>query len=365
MSGETDIIEDAEKLSRDAAALNIGEEREPEPRLAVLGGGAWGTALAGVLAAKRPLIEETDAMPGNAVMLYCRNAGQAGDINAERQNKAYLPNIILPRALWATADAEVALSDAEIVLAVFPAQAMRFGLQTIADFMPPRAVIVLCSKGLEQGSGEYMSQVARDIFPDNPIAILSGPSFAKDVAQGRPTAVTVAAETEGLAQELAKHLSSVSFRCYASTDIIGVELGGALKNVLALGAGMAAGRGLGASAQAALITRGFAELRRICSALGGRAETMTGLAVLGDLVLTCSSPQSRNYSYGLALARNEDVMDLPLAEGVATAPVAAALCQRHKIDAPLVFMVAAVLAGKITIDDAVRQLLTRPLKFED
>ncbi|KAA6204480.1 MAG: NAD(P)-dependent glycerol-3-phosphate dehydrogenase [Candidatus Tokpelaia sp.] len=334
-----------------------------EPKIAVLGGGAWGTALAAMLAGKRAALAVNNAsLP--PVILYCRRAEQAEELNTARQNRAFLPDIILPAAIRAVA-APAVLTKAEIILAALPAQAMRAGLQAVKAHIAPQAKLVLCSKGIERGSGKFMAQVARDILPQQVIAILSGPSFAVDVARGLPAAVTLAAETAAMAQDLAACISSPVFRCYASTDIIGVEIGGALKNVLALAAGMAAGCGLGASAQAALITRGFAELRRLCRAFGGREETMAGLAVLGDLVLTCSSPQSRNYAYGAALARGEDLTGRPLAEGVATAPVAAALCRKHRLEAPLIFMVAALLAGETTISAAVRQFFARPLKFED
>jgi len=332
-----------------------------EPEIAVIGGGAWGTALAAMLAAKQQAAAGGAAAP---VMLYCRRAEQAAELNAARRHPALPPECVLPAGFKATA-AAAALARAEIVLVALPAQALRAGLQAVKAHIAPQAKLVLCSKGIERGSGKFMTQVTADIMPQHNIAVLSGPSFAADVACGRPAAVTLAAAAAPMAAELAAHLSSAVFRCYASTDIIGAELGGALKNVLALAAGMAAGRSFGASAQAALITRGFAELRRLGRAFGGREETMAGLAVLGDLVLTCSSPQSRNYAYGLALARGEDVTGRPLAEGVATAPVAAALCRRHRLEAPLIFMVAAVLAGKITIDAAAREFFARPLKFED
>lgn len=342
---------------------NSAEQAAKPARIAVMGGGAWGTALAAQLARKA---EADGQAEGANVMLLCRAPEQAGALNAERQNKRYLPDIILPSGLWATADASAAFAEADIVLAAVPAQQMRAALAGARDFMPPRAVLVLCSKGIERGSGLLLSQIAREIFPENPPpAVLSGPSFAADVARGLPTALTLAAEAEKTALALCRALSSAHFRCYASTDIIGVELGGALKNVLALLAGMAAGRGLGASAQAALITRGFAELRRVAAACGAKAETMTGLAVLGDLVLTCSSAQSRNFAYGRAFAAGAASAGLPLAEGAATAPAAAALCAERGIDAPLIFMAADILAGKISLDAAIGRLISRPLKFED
>jgi glycerol-3-phosphate dehydrogenase (NAD(P)+) len=202
-------------------------------------------------------------------------------------------------------------------------------------------------------------------LPDHPIAALSGPSFASDVARGFPTAVTIACENITIADDLAAQFSGSTFRCYSSDDLTGVEIGGALKNVIAVAAGATIGKGLGASAQAALVTRAFAELRRIAAAFGGRPETLMGLSGLGDLMLSCSSPQSRNYSYGLALGRGEPLEGLLLAEGVATAPVIAELCAQRQIYAPVISTIAALLNGSITIDAAVTGLLSRPLKNED
>lgn len=322
--------------------------------IAVLGGGAWGTALAAMA-----------VNLGHTVCIYARDAAIAHAISATHHNSRYLPGICLPETLAATADPQQALKGAEIVLAAVPAQALATTLAAMKPFIGAQTPLILCCKGIERTSGRFMSQIAGDIFPDNPLAVLSGPSFAADVAQGLPTAVTLAASDDRLAQTLAHRLSGPTFRCYASTDLIGVETGGALKNVLAVAVGIAGGRRLGASAQAAVITRGFAELQRIGMALGGRAQTMTGLSVLGDLVLTCSTLQSRNYAYGTALGAGRPTAGLPLAEGVASAPVAAALCERNGIEAPLIHMVAAILAGDISIDNAVKALTTRPLKFED
>lgn len=365
------------------AAEKAAGGRKSPLKIAILGGGAWGTALGCVLARKyagKITAKTADAAEHNIaadaarhnndsgcdLMLFCRRAEQAAEINAARRNSAFLPDIALPRGMRATADMREAALAADYILAAVPAQAMRAVLTDllqagIAEHIP----LILCSKGIEKGSGQFMTQAARSVFRHNPLALLSGPSFAADIARGLPAAVTVAAEHLAEAEYLARAFSSDVFRCYASADIKGVEIGGSLKNVLALAAGMAAGCGFGASAQAALITRGFAELRRFCRAFGGKAETVTGLAVLGDLVLTCSSPQSRNYAYGFAYAKGEDVSALPLAEGVATAPAAADLCRKHGIEAPLVTMTAALLAGECTIEQAVKQLLARPLKIED
>jgi len=323
-------------------------------KIAVLGGGAWGTALA-VMAAGQ----------GHHVRLYARNSDTVEDINLRHLNHRYLPDITLHQGICADVDAKWVLEGADVILAVIPAQALSILLADLRGIIAPHVPLILCAKGIERESGHFMSGVARSILPDQPLGVLSGPSFAVDVARGLPTAVTIAAARADLARHLVEIFSCSSFRCYVSDDMVGVELGGALKNVLALGAGAASGRGLGLSAQAALVTRGFAELRRIGHVLGARSETMNGLAVLGDLMLTCSSPQSRNYSYGLALGKGLDVNNLALAEGVTTAPMAVELCEKHGIDAPIFQAIAALLEGRLAIDEAVDNLLNRPLKVED
>ncbi|PWL19649.1 glycerol-3-phosphate dehydrogenase [Falsochrobactrum shanghaiense] len=323
-------------------------------RIAVLGGGAWGTALAAMTASS-----------GHDTRLYARDHEMVAILNAQHQNPHYLGDIELPKGIRASTDAAAVLDGADTVLAVIPAQAMRDGLSKLKTLIPQSAPVILCAKGIERGTGRLMSEVVAEVLPDHTIAALSGPSFATDVARGLPTAVTIACADATIAEELAAILSGPAFRCYSTTDLKGVEIGGALKNVLAIAAGAAIGRGYGASAQAALVTRGFAELRRIAQAMGAKPETIMGLSGLGDLMLTCSSPQSRNYSYGLALGRGEDLSNRPLAEGVATAPIAAELCERHAIAAPIIAAVAALLAGKITINEAVTALINRPLKSED
>ncbi|MBB5700571.1 glycerol-3-phosphate dehydrogenase (NAD(P)+) [Ochrobactrum daejeonense] len=323
-------------------------------KIAVLGGGAWGTALAAMASGS-----------GHDTWLYARDSETVEAINRTRRNPRYLGEIELPGGINASSDAAMVVGQADAVLAVIPAQAMRSGLSELSALIPRAAPIVLCAKGIERGTGRLMSEVVVEVMPNHRIAALSGPSFATDVARGLPTAVTVACEDAADADRLAALLSGPAFRCYSTSDLKGVEIGGALKNVLAIAAGAAIGRGFGASAQAALVTRGFAELRRIGRAMGARPETIMGLSGLGDLILTCSSPQSRNYSYGLALGRGEDLTNRPLAEGVATAPIAAELCRKHNISAPIIDAVGALLDGKITIDEAVTALLNRPLKTED
>lgn len=323
-------------------------------KIAVLGGGAWGTALAAM-----------SAIGQHDTWLYARDAETVAHVNDQRRNPAYLGEIELPEGIRASTDAKAVLENADAVLVVVPAQAMRKGLLKLSALIPQSAPVILCAKGIERETGRLMSEVVAEVLPHHTIGALSGPSFATDVARGLPTAVTIACEDAAIADQLAATLSGPAFRCYSTTDLKGVEIGGALKNVLALAAGAAIGRGYGASAQAALVTRGFAELRRVAQAMGAKPETIMGLSGLGDLMLTCSSSQSRNYSYGLAIGRGEDLTNRPLAEGVATAPIAAELCRHHEVPAPIITAVAALLAGHITIDEAVTALLNRPLKTED
>jgi glycerol-3-phosphate dehydrogenase (NAD(P)+) len=313
-------------------------------KIAVLGGGAWGTALA-----------TTVLRAGHDCALWARDGETVAAINSRHENPRYLPGIALDPALAA---------GAACVLAVTPAQAMRGLLEGLASRLDAKIPLVLCAKGIERDTGKLLSQLAGELLPDTPVAALSGPSFATDVAAGLPTAVTVAAADEAQAAELAGLLSSPAFRCYSSADLIGVEVGGALKNVLAIAAGAVAGAGLGASAQAALVTRGFVELRRVGAAFGAEPETLMGLSGLGDLILTCGSAQSRNFSSGMALGRGDSLEGRPLAEGVATSGVAARIARERGIEAPIIAAVEALLAARITISDAVAALMARPLKSE-
>lgn len=322
--------------------------------VAVLGAGAWGTALATTLAAA-----------GREVMLWARDPAAADEITRRHRNERYLAGIELDGRLRATANPGAVLAGAEIVLAVVPAQTQRAVLAEFSAGIPSGVPLVLCAKGIEASTGKLLSDIVSDLLPATPVAALSGPSFATDVARGLPTAVTLAAEDAGLAKDLAARLSTPTLRLYSTDDLVGVEIGGALKNVLAIAAGATMGAGLGASAMAALITRGFVELRRIGAAFGARPQTLMGLSGLGDLVLTCSSPQSRNFSYGMALGRGEILAGRPLAEGVATAGIAARLAAERNIDAPIVAATAALLDGRIRIGEAVETLLARPLKDED
>lgn len=322
-------------------------------RVTVLGGGAWGTALSAAI-----------RRANQQVTLWARDPETTRSI-LQGENPRYLPGIRLPEGVAATTDIAQALEGTDCVLAVVPAQSLRETLETLAFRIPPHVPVVLCAKGIERSTGLFLSGIAREYLPENPLAALSGPSFATDVARGLPTAVVVAAESEALAALLALRFSSDAFRCYSSDDLIGVEIGGALKNVFAIAAGAVTGANLGASAQAAMVTRGFVELRRIAAAFGARPETMMGLSGLGDLMLTCSTVQSRNFAYGLALGRGDNLEGLPLAEGVATAGIAARIADLQGIEAPIITAVSQILDRAITIQEAVRQLMNRPLKTEN
>jgi glycerol-3-phosphate dehydrogenase (NAD(P)+) len=323
----------------------------------VIGGGAWGTALAQVC-----------ARAGLDVILQAREAEVVDSINARHENSLFLAGVALDDSLRATADM-APLADCDIVLAVAPAQHLRSALTAFAPHARPGTPVLICAKGVEQGSLKLMTQVLAEAIPQARAAVLSGPSFAGEVAKGLPTAVTLACPDPGLAEALARAIATPTFRPYLSADMIGAEAGGAVKNVLAIACGIVEGRGLGRSAHAAVITRGFAELTRLAVALGGEAQTVAGLCGLGDLVLTCSSPQSRNMSVGLALGSGTSLADalagkLSVAEGVASAPPVLALAQSLNVETPICAAVAGILAGEIAVDRAIEALLSRPLTSE-
>jgi glycerol-3-phosphate dehydrogenase (NAD(P)+) len=320
--------------------------------VAVIGAGAWGTALAGVA-----------ARAGRAVTLYARDASHAERIASHRENPR-LPGVRLADEITVTHDRAMA-GRADVVLLATPAQHLRAAVDGLAPHLREATPVIACAKGIEHGTHKFMTEVIAESAPHALPAILSGPSFADDVARGLPTAVTLAAKDDALAGDLVQALGSATFRPYHTTDVRGVEIGGAAKNVLAIAAGIVVGRKLGASAQAALTTRGFSELARFGRALGARAETMVGLSGLGDLTLTCSSPQSRNFALGLALGRGEPKPVGKLAEGEFTAPVLIELAASQGIELPVSTAVAAILSGKLTIDAAIEGLLTRPFKAEE
>lgn len=323
----------------------------------VIGAGAWGTALAQVC-----------ARAGLKVTLQAREAEVVASINEAHENALFLPGVALEPAIRAAADMS-ALAACDLILAVAPAQHLRSALAALAPHLTPGVPVVLCAKGVEQGSLKLMTEVATETIPGAPIAVLSGPSFAGEVARGLPTAVTLACDDEGLARSIAHAIATPTFRPYVAGDMIGAEAGGAVKNVLAIACGVVEGKGLGRSAHASVITRGFAELTRFAVALGARAETLNGLCGLGDLVLTCSSPQSRNMSVGLALGQGLTLEQalagkLSVAEGVASAPAVRALARKLGVETPICEAVAAILDGELAVDAAIAALLARPLKSE-
>jgi len=320
--------------------------------VAVIGAGAWGTALAGAA-----------ARAGRSVTLYARSAASVARMRATHEN-IRLPGVRLESGIEITGDIAQA-ARADVILIATPAQSLREAVSAIAPHLKPSSPVVATAKGIERGTHQFMTEVIAEAAPNAVPAILSGPSFADDVARGLPTAVTLATKDETLAAALVQALGSPTFRPYHTTDVRGVEIGGAAKNVLAIAAGIVVGRKLGASAQAALTTRGFSELARLGRACGARAETLVGLSGLGDLILTCSSLQSRNFALGAALGRGEPPAPGKLAEGQFTAPVLAELAASRGVDMPVSSAVAAILAGRITIDAAIEALLTRPFKAEE
>ena len=322
-------------------------------RLGVVGGGAWGTALAQVGAA------------GGPVILWARSEEVVAAINADHANPAYLPGVALSLMIEATTDPHM-LADCDAWLLVTPAQHLR---DVMAGLPVADTPLILCAKGIEAGTRRLMSELAAELRPAAPIAVLSGPTFAHEVAAGLPTAVTLACADEGLGARLATRLARPAFRPYRSDDVLGAEIGGAVKNVLAIACGVVAGRRLGQNAAAALIARGFAEMVRFGGARGARAETLAGLSGLGDLVLTCSSTSSRNYSLGLGLGRGDSAESLlanrrTVAEGASTAPVLAEAARACGVEMPIVEAVRDLLAGVASVDAVVERLLARPLRDE-
>ena len=322
-------------------------------RIAVIGGGAWGTALAQVA-----------ATGGRDTLLWALEPEVVEAVNAAHENSVYLPGLALDKAIRATGNLdEIGGTDAWLV--VTPAQHMRSVLERAPRFGVP---MILCSKGIEEKSGLLLHAVAREACPQASIAVLSGPTFAHEVAAGLPTAVTLATGDQTLAEALRDRIARPTFRIYLSDDIPGAEVGGAVKNVLAIACGVVEGRGLGQNARAALIARGFAEMTRFGVAFGARRETLAGLSGLGDLVLTCSSTSSRNYSLGVGIGRGQSAADLmadrrTVAEGAFTAPVLARLARERGIDMPIVDAVDRLLKGA-SVDSVLEGLLARPPRAE-
>jgi glycerol-3-phosphate dehydrogenase (NAD(P)+) len=324
--------------------------------VAVIGAGAWGTALANAA-----------ALAGQTVTLWGRDQAHIREMQKSRRNERRLPGVVLHPEVHPEPDLTQALHKADALLLVVPAQQTIAMITLLQPQLPAALPIILCAKGLDRATGRFLSDLISDKLIGHPVMILSGPSFAEDVGRGLPTAVVLACKDAHLARDWAHYLSSPRFRLYHSSDLRGVEIGGAAKNVLAVAAGIVAGRGLGESARAALTARGFAELSRFAEAWGGAAETLMGLSGLGDLVLTSGSAKSRNFAFGEALGRGvplDEAMDGKLAEGAFTAPVLVAMAREKQIEMPIAEAVEAVLSGQETIDAMIELLMTRPIRAE-
>ena len=323
----------------------------------IIGAGAWGTALA--IVARRA---------GRDVLVWAHEPESISAINDQHCNEVFLPGVPLDPAIEAT-DRLSEAATCDLLLMVTPAQHFRTIASELKPFVREGQPLVICSKGIEQSTGNLLSQIAGEELPATAIAVLSGPSFAGDVAAGRPAAVTMSTAEEELGRALSHALSHTPFRCYWSSDPIGAEIGGAVKNVYAIAAGIVTGKALGASAHAGLVTRSFAELARFGVALGGKLETLIGLSGLGDLVLTCGSPQSRNMSLGVALGEGKSAEEVlasrhTVTEGVATADAMVEIAGARGIELPIAEAVHAVLSGRMTVDAAIGSLLARPLRSE-
>ena len=328
-----------------------------DSRVGIAGAGAWGTALA--LVARRA---------GCQVLIWAHDPAVAAAINEARENAAYLPGARLDDGIRAVAEMD-ALAACGNVLLVPPAQHLRAVARALAPHLGAGAPVALCAKGVELETGKLMTEVAAETLPGHPIAVVSGPTLAPEVARGLPAAVTVAATDETVGRRIVAALGSTRFRPYLSDDPTGAEIGGAVKNVLAIACGIVIGRGLGDNARAALVTRGLAEMIRLALALGGRAETLMGLSGLGDLVLTCNAPASRNMSLGVALGQGRNLADImaerrAVTEGVTSAAAIAALADRLGVDMPIVAAVDRLLHKAADIDAEIAGLLARPFKAE-
>jgi glycerol-3-phosphate dehydrogenase (NAD(P)+) len=333
-------------------------------RIALIGAGSWGTALA--LALERH--------GGHRITLWSHTRHVAESIERARENVAYLPGLRIPDSIVVTAQLESAIQDAEILVLVTPSEHLRGVVHAMAPLLASRHVLVNATKGIEDGTCLRMSQVIADVLQQHgkhlPCAVLSGPSFAQEVASGSPTAVTIASDNANFAVRIQEEFSGPALRLYTNDDVIGVELGGALKNVIAIAAGVTHGLGLGHNTVAALITRGIAEITRLAVACGGQQETLAGLAGLGDLVLTCTGALSRNRYVGIELGRGRALQEIlngmhgKVAEGVRTTHAALLLARRSGVEMPITEQVASVLSERISARNALRELMSRPGRDE-
>ncbi|MGC6512288.1 MAG: NAD(P)H-dependent glycerol-3-phosphate dehydrogenase [Parvibaculales bacterium] len=326
-------------------------------KIGIVGGGAWGTALATIV-----------ARAGCEGVLWALEEDVVNAINTRQENPLFLPGIKLPDTVRATSQL-ADMADRQAILMVVPAQHLGSVLSELIPHLSPECGIALCAKGVERSSLRFMSEVAADHLEPGRLAVLSGPSFATDVAMGLPTAITLAANDPGFGESLAAALSQPGFRAYPSNDVIGAEIGGAVKNILAIACGIVQGKGLGDSARAALTARGFAEMTRLGDALGAKRETLAGLSGLGDLILTCSSTTSRNFSLGVALGEGQNIKDIlgarnSVSEGALSAQAVKSLAAEHQLDMPISQAIADIVDGRLGVDEAIVQLLARPVTGE-
>ena len=325
--------------------------------IGIIGGGAWGTALAQSMAAS-----------GKNIVLWAREEDVVSSINNAHENTPFLKGVTLDKKIRATGDLKDA-AKADCILIVTPAQHMRSTLVAMKDTLAETAPIVICAKGVEIESGALLSHIAAEILPQNPIAILTGPTFAIEIAKGLPSAVTLAMKDMDTAAKLAEILSSRNLRMYAADDMIGAQVGGAVKNVIAIACGIIKGKKLGESARAALVTRGLAEMSRLAAALGGKRESLMGMCGVGDMILTCSSMQSRNFSLGAALGQGEKIEDIlaqrnSVTEGVHTAKALTVMAKNNAVDMPIADAVHRCLSEGANVDEMIARMLDRPVKAE-
>ncbi len=329
-------------------------------RIAVLGAGAWGTALTVSLARRG----------GHALTLWAHSAAHAEELADSGENLRYLPGFVVPADVRVTARLAEAIERAEVILCVTPAQALRSVMEAITPALKPGQVLLSASKGIEEKTFLRMAQVAAEHAPENPFGTLGGPSFAQEVAAGMPTAITIATEEDALGKRLQDDFTSQSLRVYRNQDVIGTELGGALKNVIALAAGVVTGLELGANSGAALITRGMAEITRLAMACGGRRDTLAGLSGMGDLVLTCTGGLSRNRTVGVELGKGRHLPEIlaglngKVAEGVRSTTAALGLAARYGVEMPITEQMAAILHQNKPPREAIRELMARPGRTE-
>ena len=328
-------------------------------KLSVLGAGAWGTALANIAANN-----------GKRVTLWVREKELVDDIRDKRRNTLFLPDVALSGNIAPTNDLTQAVTDTEAVLMVIPAQYLRATCHALRPVWPAGLPAVICAKGIEQKTGALLSEMLAEELPQAQIAVLSGPTFAEEAAEGKPTALTLACADEKIGKELVETLGTPTFRPYYSPDLIGVQIGGAVKNVMAIAAGIIAGKQAGDNARAAMITRGLAEIARLAVALGGQAQTLTGLSGLGDLVLTANSTQSRNFTVGLELGKGRPLSEIlagknTVAEGVFTAEAVLERAAKVHVEMPICEGLMKILNGEASVDSVIQSLLTRPFKSEN